>query len=571
MMINEKKKNEHFILFLLILAFLSILMIFCYHPENKLYQIGDDVNFHYRRIGALIESLSNGTFPVYIDNSAANGMGYATKWFYSDFLLIPFALIAKYTSIAIGYKSLIFVITFLCGLFTFKLTKRVYNNNFAAYISAIVYTFSYYRLFDLYNRSALGEAISFTFLPIVFLGLYEVIKGDYKKWYILTIGFSLLLLSHLLSSFMTAIFVIIFIIIYYKDFLKNTARIKYLIIAGLVTIPIVAYAIFPMFEQMLSNEFYLNSKMPYNEKLPITTILKGMAGGFTPNQFEFLPGIGIILTIMVISRIFIKKSENKYLKSADISTIIGLICIILTASFVPWARFPLSLISTIQFPWRLLEFSTFLLSVSGGLYLSVLIKKRKYKYIAMGVIISASLVLITINSYNYLNSPDLNYELNQNNTIRNPKPITDNNFHLGNLEYVSHKFPSYPSVRFPNTEYMYDRSKEIKTEKNSIVEKISEDDGVGVYTYNITIKEKDNIEFPKLYYKGYSATMNGKNIPVEESNEGLIEISAEESGQLKLWYGGTFIQKISLYITGISILALCLFVYLTGKKKKKTE
>jgi hypothetical protein len=545
-------------------------MAYCYQPLDKFYQ-GDDLFFHYRRLAALIESISNGTFPYYIDNDALLQYGYATKLFYPDIILLPFAIIGKYTNLYFSYRLLIIVMTFLCGLFSYKLAYKVTKNNFSSIISSLIYTFSLYRLLDLYTRSALGEALAFTFIPIIFLGLYEIIYGNYKRWYIITIGFTLLILTHLLSTVITALFVIIFLIIYCKKLFKEPIRFMYLILAGIVTIPLVAYYIFPMLEQMASNNFYYQempvANLPYNNKLSIKEVLSGMFGGFQINQYNFLPGVGVILIIIAASRILIRKRKEKLLKLADTLLIIGTICLILTADFIPWARFPFTLLNVIQFPWRLLEFTTFFFALSGGYYLSILIKNKKAKYITLGIIIVATIVMINIDSYNYNNSPKLSYAVGKL-EIRNPLPIKDNNYHLGNLEYVPRKFPSYPQVNFPDKDILISRSNIVaKNKENTIISNYNTHKGIT--TIKITNTQPDTLEIPKFYYKGYTATFNNKETELFESNIGLINIPIKKSGEIKLWYKGTLIQKASYIISLISSLIFIIIVLILERKQRK--
>lgn len=71
-------------------------MIYCYMPLDKINE-GHDILFHYRKIDALIESIKNHSFPIYLDYTAFENYGYGTRWFYPDLMLIPFAYLA-YTS-----------------------------------------------------------------------------------------------------------------------------------------------------------------------------------------------------------------------------------------------------------------------------------------------------------------------------------------------------------------------------------------------------------------------------------------------------------------------------------------
>ena len=87
------------------------------------------------------------------------------------------------------------------------------KKDFAGLLFATLYTFSLYRLDNIVIRFATGEFIAYAFIPLVFYGLYNILKGDYRKWYILSIGMALVAYSHLISLLLTALLVgFIFII-----------------------------------------------------------------------------------------------------------------------------------------------------------------------------------------------------------------------------------------------------------------------------------------------------------------------------------------------------------------------
>ncbi len=98
------------------------------------------------------------------------------KCFYSDFILVPFAIIAIFSDTTTAFQILIITMTILCGIFTYMTVNKISGSAFTATISAILYTFCLYRLLDVYHRFAFGEAISFTFIPIVFWGIISYCK-----------------------------------------------------------------------------------------------------------------------------------------------------------------------------------------------------------------------------------------------------------------------------------------------------------------------------------------------------------------------------------------------------------
>ena len=90
-----------------------------------------------------------------------------------------------------------------------------------------------------------------------------------------------------------------------------------------------------------------------------------------------------------------------------------------------------------------------------------------------------------------------------------------------------------------------------------------------VTAFNLNATNGEALELPLIYYKGYTASFDGKAIPVSESDNGLVQLSGNQSGRVEVYYGGTIIQRISLCITVLSILSLCIFIFL--QKRRENE
>ena len=545
--IVSTNRKYHFWIFLIILAMLGVWMVYCYSQSY-----GHDFFFHERRFNALTEALQNGTFPYYTDYLAINGYGYFTKGFYPDFILIPFALIDVVSGYHYGYTIMIYTMTILCGIFMYKMIISIRNNTFVASVAAILYTYSCYRVLDVYRRAALGEALSFTFLPIVFLGLYHIIKGDYKKWYVIAIGFALLILTHVISSILMFVTLIIFLAIYHRDLLKEPKRIYYLILAGIVTVPLAAYYLFPFLEQFQSNTFYFET-LPAAEvadsTLPFTNMVWALFYGIIQYEQFFIPALGILLSGVIFIRIFIYAKSNQ-LKTADTLAIIGIAYLIAVMPFFPWNIFPFSLLNIIQLPWRLFEFVTFFFSISGAYYLFLLLTTRKRKHIGyLAVIVFSALLMVS-------DGVDV-----RNKTVRlreDMTPTVENKYNLIGMEYMPAKVPS---LEYPNDRGDTIISKQGYSDISDFKRKES------IISFNKQSDKDDELELPLLYYKGYAAYIGNQSLLVKESDNGLVEITVNESGNVKVYYKGTIIQKLGFYITILSAILLCIYIFVYRKKR----
>lgn len=547
-------RKYHFPIFLVVMLFLTLAMMYFYHPLLD----GHDYYFHKMRMEALMEAIRDGKFPLYIDYNAIAGYGYLSKAFYSDFLLIPFAAIGIFTNFTVAYQSMIFTVTILCGVFTYIAVNQIYKSTYAAAISGILYTFCIYRLIDLYHRAALGETIAFTIIPIIFLGLYHIIAGDYKKWYILTIGFCLMVYAHTISTVMMFIFAVILLLIYIKRLIKEPKRIYYLILSGFVALPILVYYFIPMIEQLKSDTFYFETN-PIIElqhaKFSFRTTVWGMTSSIITNEHQiFLPRTGILLTIAIGLRLFVR-DKSGLVRNADILTGLGLICILTVTPAFPWHLFPFSKLNFIQFPWRFYEFASFFFAIAGGYYASLVFSSGSSKrYFALASVFVIC-VMIT------LGTDHKNYKFRLNERNISPTGNVDNHFNIGvGKEYVPGKVPSLA--------FIDERGDIVKSQRGiSIIHDISKNKGIT--SFIVSTEGQDVLELPLIYYKGYKATMDGKEIPISESGNGLLQVSVSDTGRVEVWYAGTMIQHLSWYISLLSMLALSAYIFIANRRQKK--
>jgi uncharacterized membrane protein YfhO len=67
-----------------------------------------------------------------------------------------------------------------------------------------------------------------------------------------------------------------------------------------------------------------------------------------------------------------------------------------------------------------------------------------------------------------------------------------------------------------------------------------------------------SIEIPIIYYKGYNIKINGKDIFFKKSSNGLIEFETDiKEGSVQVYYGGTFLYRITKYISLFSLICCC--------------
>lgn len=539
MVINVKlidkvvSKKRNIILFLTLLTVISSITLFLIPNMSR----GHDLAFHLSRISALKDNLKLGIIGGYIYPNYLGGYGYANPLFYPDlFLYIPALLSYLGLSIITSYKIFLFLISFTSILTMYITVKGISKNTKCALISSILYGFAAYRLIDMFTRAALGETLAFIFAPLVIYGIYEIVYGDYKKYYLLVIGMSGLILSHLISTFVIGILLVIFCLVNIKKLWSDKKRILYIIIAALITLGITAYFVFPMLEQMMSGKFLFNNLNETSKLMERSLPLWSIFFEF-PNHVLtklWIPtGIGIGFLLSIYYYIKNLRECSSFIHFCFITATLFIIC---STNIFPWNLFQ-NILSPIQFPWRFYFIAVLLLSIGGGVLISKIKLDINKTFLKFFVICLIPVISIGVLNFAEQNIKEVGeYEI----SFAEYMPLN------GNKEYILERGDIITST------YPLDHSF-VRTGLNLEIS----------FSNNIS---DNSLELPLLYYKGYQATIKDNELEVYESDNGLvlINIGSINNGVINVCYGGTIVQLISKIISLISVI---IFTVLIIKKR----
>lgn len=186
----------------------------------------DDGYVHMLRIFGMEQILKEQNFPPFIYSKFANGFGYAINLFYSPIvtygpLFFRIFGLHYYTCLKLFAYSTILISCFTMYNFLYEVSKK----REIAILGAIIYAFIPYRLETIFNRFAIGEFTAYIFFPMLFHGLFNLLKGDGKKHYYIVIAAIGIILTHTISTEYSAIFALLYIIFNFKQ-LKNKEVIK---------------------------------------------------------------------------------------------------------------------------------------------------------------------------------------------------------------------------------------------------------------------------------------------------------------------------------------------------------
>ncbi len=364
-----KKKN----LLVLLIGTLLLSLVFMFPYCSNDLSLEHDTLFHLSRIEGLAHSFKSGKLFPDIYPLKNDGFGYASALFYCDLFLVPAALLyLAGFEVAIGYKVTLFLFTWLSGISMALLLKKLRQNNLICLFGALLYLFSNYRITDVYVRGALGEVMAMAFIPLILYGFIDLFLEETPHIKVLILGFAGVALSHNLTLLISGIGFLALMMIYCRKITFN--RIKKLIQAGLMTIGLCAWFLFPMLEQTAFQPYYLHyyassSDLKSHALMSWQYLINETIFGISGNQYAYeqimvvTPG----LALLFLPGLFFFDISKK-----DKTTRFGLVCVLsgyffalLCSDLVPWDK--LNLLRIMQFPWRWMTLSCVFLSVAAAI------------------------------------------------------------------------------------------------------------------------------------------------------------------------------------------------------------
>lgn len=534
--------------------------------NSKLNIYYDDGIQHIARALGTEEAFKENFWFPNIISSFSNGYGYSWNLFYGPLSVYGICLINLIiNNFMISYKIFVFVCMFLSGFCMYKFAKEISGNSDVGILASILYMTFPYHLTDLYTRNALGEYVSFIFIPLVFLGLYRLFFTE-KKTYHLALGAIGLILTHNLSTVITALFAM-FYVIYNLEKFKDKKILKKLLVNCLFIILITSFYWIPLVQtRLLSNyQVYELGMMSTSEKtadngLEFDQLFVTMNDGSF--VFELGPHILIMVALSIMTfRVMRPEFKGQY----SVFLISGLLCVWMATKYFPWRYLPEEF-SVIQFPWRMLMPAAFFLSLVCAINMYAIIKKFNFKDV---IVISTISILYILAFSSVL-------------VFYAEKPLTNiNELNLGEFsgkefEVVAGcgKGEYLPVKAYENRFYIASREQGMYVlEGKAIIEK--ENKNGSNYTADVKTLDAEYtiFELPYIYYPGYRITLDSIELENYETENGFLGfvLRKEESGKIEVKYTGTTIMKFSMFISINSLIGLILILNADKIKFKKTK
>ena len=539
---EKAKQNDYrlgFVIFCIVMVVVISPMV------TRMLTIGHDWRFQLLRLESLKAGLQSGSFPVRIDPVFFNDFGYASSLFYPDFFLyIPAVLQLLGVGLVSSYKIFIILVAVVCFAATYYCAKGISKSRYVALITAIVFTLSQYFIQNIYTRFALGEVSAYMFMPFVVYGLYNFLFEKFEKPWLFVVGFTGLLLSHMISFTIACMLCAVISVFRIKHLIHNGYKLLRLLFVVLLVAGLTCVFWLPLLEQMMSGRILItNGRTMQGMSVAIrniianSSIIKGEICSF-----------GLPILILCLMRLILFKTPDTKaeIKKSDRFFWIGFALLFLASDMFPWKIMP-SFFNFIQFPWRFYAMASLFLALAIGMMTKTLFYSKS-KYIALVAILalmSFGAITTWTNSADYTEIPDDYYE------------TVDNTYPGNGYEYLPKGLDSDIVYAVTNVQrkVVSDTKSNVPFEQNGIRITFQYDSAANVQYYDI----------PLLYYVGYGAVLvddQGAQTPLRvEEHADLVRVYCDgvsEQGNIVVDYYGTTLQSVSNYVS------LIFWVFLLG-------
>jgi GT2 family glycosyltransferase len=309
----------------------------------------------------------------------------------------PYYLGAAMHRVGIQYidsVKILFIAGYILSAITMFILVRSLLGVWPGLIASLLYTYIPYKAVEVYVRGALSEFWAQIFFPLVFWSIYKLIKTGRTRYLIwMSVSIALLATTHVLMTMIFAPIAILWAIYWlYREKLNNLFKVFWGGILGFglsafFVLPVVFERQFAHTEGLLSGYFDYRQHFVSLYKLFISMEWGYGSSGFPNEKLNLSLGIvqwTVGFSAAVIALLRFKKDKKTSILILLLSgvTLFSIFIMHMKSSFI-WAKLPF--LWYLQFPWRFLAVSIFLLCLLSGFAIYLF---GKYKYV-LGIILVA--------------------------------------------------------------------------------------------------------------------------------------------------------------------------------------
>ncbi|MBR3683854.1 MAG: hypothetical protein IKL78_03145 [Lachnospiraceae bacterium] len=529
---------------------------------------GDDIAYHLVRIEGIKDGLRDGQFPVMIYPEGMDGHGYLNAMYPNLFLYIPAVLRLMGVSIVNSYKALLILSNVATVYLTYYAIRSITKERKTAILAATVYALAPYHFTNLYARAALGEALAMAFLPLMIAGLYHVIIGQKKYWWMLAIGLTGLLESHILSAFLGILLCVIAGIIYIVPLCREKRIFTILKAAGLTILLNLGFIV-PFLYYYMNGNLY-DQALGWSSFYEYSIYFSEILGNAANNHYRAMT-LGVPVAIMLILSIvyLVEKKKREDANESGflllLTVVTGIVLFMTTCHFAGKDLLSIApfnfFLKNVQFPWRLLGIVTALGILIGSIAMAKSALLTQHKNI-ITIVLMVVVLLASTQSY----------------SENMPYPVHTDTYTSGHESKVIGIQKGENTIVYPwewRPAGMTDSVVSIHDilVPDSAVEILSHERSGTKTTVTYRNSEEDMFMLlPITYYYGYEIVdEKGNEVPFEMSSTGLIQLDLLNDGIEHTYiieYKGSFLFTGA---TLVSIGTVIGWIVISLLKKRKVN
>lgn len=524
-----------------VLTTLALLLIFAVFPKG--FYANHDGIFHIYRIEEAWNMLKAGQFPLRWAGNFDQGFGIPLFTFIYPLPYYLGAVLYRFLGSIWALKLSVASAYVLSGWGMYTLFSK--RGVVQALFLALLYLMTPYLFLNIFVRGALGEVWALAIIPWVFVAMNNLQSSQKLRWYHpLPLGF--LLIAHNFLGILFTGFLV------GKIFLTKGFK-KSRIASLLISIGLASFFILPMFFQKNLLYSFENKDLTFRYDQHFVYLRQFLYGKWDywysidgPNDgMSFQLGVAQMLVAFLGALAIIL---NRKRTTADLYLILaylGSIFLMTSHSKFIWEK--LSLLQSVQFPWRLLFMPAVLTPLLGAHALD-LFKNKKLISIVMLVILIVG--FWNVRNYRrpikYLDLTDYTdlYRLYYNKT---------------STTFRTEILPKWsgPSERYKSDELLVNSG-------NMIIDSLSFDS----LSLKATINNKPDpaearVTLLRNFYPGWQLIMDGsKKIELKPGNDGMISFTPElGTHTYTLTMVNTPLEKLANLISLLSLISIGVLAY----------
>lgn len=550
-----------------ILALLGIIVDYPLVKYPYLW-LGTDMRPHLMRIEGVSKSIEARFIPTLIYSNYCNDYGELSCMYPDKFLYFSGLLRNRGVSLLSSYMTSHVLINIATIVIMYFCAKYLTGSKKSAVTAAVLYCFIPYRLYVMYGGAqTLGNGLAMMFFPIVFTALYDILFLKGKKWYLLTIGVTGILCSHILSTILCVITCVLTVIVCEISLMvrKEAAGKQKQIWLDIVK-AVAAFLVLSLSTIVPFMYYYLQGLSTDNMLLRFMDSLGYFSKNFLSENGIFhillIVCIVVLLSICRKRKYDFSKEGNHYGVFCGFLLAFGILMFWCSTNAFPWGIFVK--IPFIEKSLNMFQFAErFMLAGCGSICLGIgmLVKPfventDKKKYVMMAF--SVALVIFTV-----IGCVKIENDLSGSEILVSDRMV--GNIYYRQLGYLPKGTDiTYYESATPNCGD-WDHVENLSYIKN----------GTSIH-YEYTCSIADNyIEFPLFNYLGYEAyDAYGNRLEIINSDHNRIRVGLKKSDEpqvVDIAFKEKGIFKLCAVISFVGTVVLYFYIFRRHKKDEKDK